>query len=270
MSQQVTHQVTHQVDYSSFATQEQLEALGSKVNSISEKLGELLSKLPDGSLGETKELNEPTIADQLVPLNIEASSIEEPLPELSKSISLDGEPISELSSNSLIENLDSHERDVRFLATHLGKRLGIGGSTISVRKNDPPEKFAEWSRSKDPDNIAWSFLSESNRFQPIGDLSSDLQSKLLSELPSEPPNTLTNGELAKRLGMDNSTLSHWKGSDPKRGKSPDELLRLTRDKDPDGIGWVLVPEINRFKPEKELPGSSTSVLQGELLNVEQV
>ena len=82
--------------------------------------------------------------------------------------------------------------------------------------------------------------------------------------------TLSVGELAKRLQMDSSTLSHWKGSDPKRSKSPDELLKATRVKDPDGIGWILVPEINRFKPERELPGDSLDVLQGELLNAESI
>jgi DNA-binding transcriptional regulator YiaG len=79
--------------------------------------------------------------------------------------------------------------------------------------------------------------------------------------------TLSVGELAKRLKMDSSTLSHWKSAG-KKGKPPDELLKATRSKDPDGIGWTLIPEINRFKPERELPGSSSDVLQGELLNTE--
>jgi DNA-binding transcriptional regulator YiaG len=77
--------------------------------------------------------------------------------------------------------------------------------------------------------------------------------------------TLSNGELAKRLGIDGSTLSHWK-STGKKGKSPDELLKATREKDPDGIGWSVVPETGKFRPERELPSGSLDVLQGDLLS----
>jgi DNA-binding transcriptional regulator YiaG len=77
--------------------------------------------------------------------------------------------------------------------------------------------------------------------------------------------TLSTGELAKRLGIDSSTLSHWK-STGKKGKSPDELLKATRDRDPDGIGWVVIPETGKFKPERELTSDSQGVLQGSLLN----
>lgn len=84
------------------------------------------------------------------------------------------------------------------------------------------------------------------------------------ELSKNEQLTLTTGELAKRLIMPTSTLSHWKSDDPKRGKSPDELLRATREKDPDKIGWILLPDINRFKPEKELPSNSPKAHQHEL------
>jgi DNA-binding transcriptional regulator YiaG len=76
---------------------------------------------------------------------------------------------------------------------------------------------------------------------------------------------LSTGELAKRLGIDGSTLSHWK-STGKKGKSPDELLKATREKDPDGIGWSVVPETGKFRPERELPSGSLDVLQGDLLS----
>jgi hypothetical protein len=84
------------------------------------------------------------------------------------------------------------------------------------------------------------------------------------ELAKNEKLTLTTGELAKRLTMPASTLSHWKGDDPKRNKSPDELLKATREKDPDKIGWILLPAINRFKPERELPISSLEAHQHEL------
>jgi hypothetical protein len=76
--------------------------------------------------------------------------------------------------------------------------------------------------------------------------------------------TLTTGELARRLNMADSSLSHWKSDDPRRGKSPEELLEATRTKDPEGIGWILIKEINKFKPERPISDSEKE-LQGELL-----
>ena len=73
------------------------------------------------------------------------------------------------------------------------------------------------------------------------------------------------GQLAKRLNMPSSTLSHWKGSNPRRCKTPEEMLKSTREKDPDGIGWSFDPQIGKFKPEKKLPGSSPSMFQGKLI-----
>lgn len=77
---------------------------------------------------------------------------------------------------------------------------------------------------------------------------------------------LTTVELARRLNMADSSLSHWKSNDPRRGKSPEELLETTRAKDPEGIGWILVKEINKFKPERPISDSKKE-LQGELLQV---
>jgi hypothetical protein len=78
--------------------------------------------------------------------------------------------------------------------------------------------------------------------------------------------TLSNGELAKRLGIDGSTLSHWK-SPGKKGKSPEQLLKSIKEKDPDGLGWLWDKETNRFKPEKPLSSESPGVSQGKLLDL---
>lgn len=75
---------------------------------------------------------------------------------------------------------------------------------------------------------------------------------------------LSTGELAKRLGIDSSTLSHWKSAG-KKGKSPDELLKATREKDPEGIGWMVDPVSKRFKPEREPSGELPKIIQSELL-----
>jgi ParB family chromosome partitioning protein len=49
--------------------------------------------------------------------------------------------------------------------TEMVKRLGIGSSTLSDAKKKT--NFAEWSRSKDPDAIAWQWLPKSRRFAPL-------------------------------------------------------------------------------------------------------
>ena len=95
------------------------------------------------------------------------------------------------------------------------------------------------------------------RIERIEDRLDEIESeKIIRQLPV--------GKLAERLGMNSSTLSHWKSDNPKRGKSPDDLLKATREKDPEGIGWSFSLEKNMFVPERPL-GSLPSSLQGELL-----
>ena len=47
----------------------------------------------------------------------------------------------------------------------LAKRLEVHSSTVYKRRDDPD--FAEWSRSRDPDGIAWKFLPDSKEFLPL-------------------------------------------------------------------------------------------------------
>lgn len=87
-----------------------------------------------------------------------------------------------------------------------------------------------------------------------------LQSRLdnLSEPtpPASQDRTLATGELAKRLGIDSTTLTHMKK------KAPEEISKRTQAKDPDGIGWEYIKSVNRFRPIGDLP----SELQGRLFN----
>jgi len=70
-------------------------------------------------------------------------------------------------------------------------------------------------------------------------------------------------ELAHRLKIDPTTPSRWKPGKA-REKTPEQLLEATRKQDPDGIGWIYVPELDRFKPERPLPSESLSVRESEL------
>lgn len=78
--------------------------------------------------------------------------------------------------------------------------------------------------------------------------------------------TLSTAELAHRLKISSSTLSHWKPGG-QRSKSSEDLLKSTREKDPDNVGWMYLPSINRFRPERELHSGLPRVLQSELLDI---
>lgn len=116
---------------------------------------------------------------------------------------------------------------------------------------------------------------------PISILDEPLKNDLLPSLPSgggrkrgrpkvsgvSTDGMLSTGELAKRLGVSSSSLSHWKPGG-RREKSPEGILKATRKEDPEGIGWIFVPEVNHFRPEREPSSSSPEVLQSELLESE--
>lgn len=94
----------------------------------------------------------------------------------------------------------------------------------------------------------------------ISELSSELQSLRqqveMNAAIQDTANSLTTGEMAKRLEIDSSTLSHWKNK-----KSPEQLMRDIQAKDPDNTAWIYIAETNRFKKQSDIPG----VLQGSLL-----
>ncbi len=51
------------------------------------------------------------------------------------------------------------------IQSELAKRLNVYSSTVYKRRNDP--EFPEWSRSKDPDGIAWTFSEKTKEFFPL-------------------------------------------------------------------------------------------------------
>jgi hypothetical protein len=70
---------------------------------------------------------------------------------------------------------------------------------------------------------------------------------------------LTGRDLSLRLNIRSDAANRWRpGRD--RAKLPDELLKATRKKDPDGIGWSYLPEIDKFQSEKPLPALALSEL----------
>lgn len=162
------------------------------------------------------------------------------------------------------------EGDSQALIIILSEFLGVGQNvTHSVDYSNyvTVEQFdnllAKIEAQEKPISVSESNSELLNRLQAL-----ESRIEVLEALQGEKL-TLTTGELAKRLGIDSSTLSHWK-STGKKGKSPDELLKATREKDPDGIGWILILETGRFKPEKDLQNKHDVVSQGELLSESKV
>ncbi len=51
------------------------------------------------------------------------------------------------------------------IQSELAKRLNVYSSTVYKRRNDP--EFPEWSRSKDPDGIAWTYSEKTKEFFPV-------------------------------------------------------------------------------------------------------
>lgn len=93
----------------------------------------------------------PAIASELANSSIESSAVAS---EPSKDISPHLEPLNHTKSvpKSLIQS-------------ELAKRLNVYSSTVYKRRDDPD--FSQWSRSKDPDGIAWKFSRKTKEFQPL-------------------------------------------------------------------------------------------------------
>lgn len=79
------------------------------------------------------------------------------------------------ATNSMLENSD-HQAHVEplqqqnlafkpLIQAELAKRFDVHSSTIYKRRDDPD--FAEWSRSRDPEGIAWKFLPDTKEFLPL-------------------------------------------------------------------------------------------------------
>ena len=247
--------VSQPVAYSSsFVTLEKFEDLASQVAILAEKLEAF-------SNSSNLTLEEPLVeVSSELPVEISDELLVEPIVEPSPTA---GDRNTDLfiSATNVDVVVPPSASTVTIQAVELSKRLKVGQSTLSTKKKSSHEEFAAWTRSKDPNSVAWAYLAETNKFQPIGDISPEV----LSELHSEPPIGIATIDLARRLGVDGSTLSH-----AKKGRTLEELTEWIRKKDPEGIGWVLLPEVNRFRPESEISSSSRSILQGDLLNAESL
>jgi ParB family chromosome partitioning protein len=86
--------------------------------------------------------------------------------ETPSSESLD-EPQSETKEEPTQKGSESTDelQDSSLTHTEMVERLGVKSSTLSDAKKK--FNFAEWSKSKDPEGVAWQWVAESRRFVPL-------------------------------------------------------------------------------------------------------
>jgi len=133
---------------------------------LASEIAQLVDLEPDRNV--TKEQESQQFSHQSVD-NLAAS--EKSDPEQKESIASQYSSVSDLDSSSessqpesTSENLDriTHQS---LIQAELAKRLALNSSTVGRRKSDPD--FPEWSKSKDPESIAWKYVPKTKMFVPV-------------------------------------------------------------------------------------------------------
>lgn len=104
---------------------------------------------------EQEEIKPPSAQNQLLPLaDANPTSIEEQ----------DSDIVVETPSEQAeLAHIQSEPK--LLLQAELAKRFDVHSSTVYKRRDEPD--FAEWSRSKDPEGIAWQYLPDTKQFCPL-------------------------------------------------------------------------------------------------------
>lgn len=85
----------------------------------------------------------------------------------------ESEPPSQSSQEDVeqAEPPEQKQSPLKFLIqSELAKRFDVHSSTVYKHRDDP--SFAEWSRTRDPEGIAWKYLPETKQFSPLEEESS--------------------------------------------------------------------------------------------------
>jgi hypothetical protein len=114
----------------------------------------LLAAPPPAPIPQQEEAKEDVQPESLPLLEVKAEKPSEETP-------LEEKPPAEKSEKPLAEQLVFGS----LIQSELAKRLGVYSSTVYKRRNDPD--FPEWTRSRDPDGIAWSFSRKTKEFFPV-------------------------------------------------------------------------------------------------------
>jgi hypothetical protein len=178
----------HDIDIASVTQliSERLEKVESDIESIALTIADLNVRVSDlegvGDIGyAVTPLSELEVSDDISPDSEVTAGQQDP-----SDISSDIEQIADLpadittDSNAIAQagNQDDITTDVEQIAepqpplpltqSALAKRLGCSDKAIEKhRKQGSKEQFAEWSRDRDPDDMAWTWQGRGGRGQPL-------------------------------------------------------------------------------------------------------
>jgi hypothetical protein len=114
------------------------------------------------TLGSIFDDSEPLRQPKISPVASEAPQLLEPVDQ-------EQQRQTESPREAADEQLSStnHTQSVpeSLIQSELAKRLDVHSSTIYKRRDDPD--FSEWSRSRDPEGIAWQYSPETKDFSPL-------------------------------------------------------------------------------------------------------
>lgn len=202
----VSQQVARSASFDKPDFLERLEAVESKVAHLKDELlSELKSKLLELS-DSTKQQSVQQVKEEVrseLLSELESKSPKEEVPGQLNLIpdaqdsELPSEPLSELEESfekqhseilsepkSELQVEDSLSTLKPMSGVLLSRRFGIHDNSVNNKKNackSNPEKFVEWSKSKDPDGIAWEYREDSKLYYQI--LESATSSNQVNPLP---------------------------------------------------------------------------------------
>ncbi|MBW4622162.1 MAG: hypothetical protein KME17_22765 [Cyanosarcina radialis HA8281-LM2] len=107
-------------------------------------------------------------AEDSSPISSQPDKDSSPLPEVLEPSPWDEPPQTEslpLASSQPSEASHRPSTPKRLIQWQLAKRLDVSSSTVYRRRDDPD--FAEWTRSRDPEGIAWRFSEKTKEFFPL-------------------------------------------------------------------------------------------------------
>lgn len=106
------------------------------------------------SKDEQEEIRSPSAQNHLLPQNDANPTSIEKQPDI---------VVETPSEQAELAHIQSEPK--LLLQAELAKRFDVHSSTVYKRRDEPD--FAEWSRSKDPEGIAWQYLPDTKQFCPL-------------------------------------------------------------------------------------------------------
>lgn len=188
----VSQQVAYPVAQDNSEIVERIQSLESRLESLkddllNELLGELLKteralnarlaeKLADLAEKSLVQRAKEEIKSELQDELVKSSKTYEVPGQLSLAVGnqIEDSQSTQLDSESVSDSHNEPRQDITLPESMTGKklsaRLGLSQSAAYNARElhkDNPDKFAEWSRQRDPDKLAWQYDSQTRRYYPI-------------------------------------------------------------------------------------------------------